>query len=150
LNFVRISFWLQLFYSPGWLACRLELADATWCHHVITVMPIQVQVPIQVQANKFNWHQPVDLTVFPVRPPPVRLCFPDLAPGGPVEAPPRRMLLLRPRPDAAAAPASDGVAEVAGVAAAASAVSASCARWVSTWSSNLLLTTLDLAQQLAP
>ncbi len=43
-------------------------------------VPIQVQVPIQLQANKFNWHQPVDLAVFPVPPPPVRLCFPELAP----------------------------------------------------------------------
>ncbi len=49
--------------------------------------------------------------------------------------------------DAAAAPASGGVA---GVVAAASAVSASCARLVSSWSSNLRLTTLDLVQQLAP
>jgi hypothetical protein len=41
----------------------------------------------------------VDLTVFPVPPPPVRLCFPDLAPGlgaGGGSSP----------PDAAAAPAS--------------------------------------------
>jgi len=60
------------------------------------------------------------------------------------------MRLLRPRPDAAAAPASGGVAGVAAVAAAASAVSASGARLVSTWSSNLRLTTLDLAQPLAP
>ncbi len=57
-------------------------------------------MPIQVQANKFNWHQPVDLAVFPAPPPPVRLCFPDLAPGlgaGRGSSP----------PDAAAAPASE-------------------------------------------
>ncbi len=44
-------------------------------------VPIQAQVPIQFQVNKFNWHQPVHLAVFPEPPPPVRLCFPDLAPG---------------------------------------------------------------------
>ncbi len=62
-------------------------------------VPIQVRVPIQVQANKINWHQPVDLTVFPVPPPPVRLCFPELAPGLGASG-------GSSPPDAAAAPAS--------------------------------------------
>ncbi len=30
-TYIDISFWVQLFYSPGWLACWLGLA-AAWCH----------------------------------------------------------------------------------------------------------------------
>jgi hypothetical protein len=30
-TYIDISFWLQLFYSPSWLAYRLGLA-AAWCH----------------------------------------------------------------------------------------------------------------------
>ncbi len=30
-TYTDISFWLQLFYLPCWLACRLGLA-AAWCH----------------------------------------------------------------------------------------------------------------------
>ena len=30
-TYIHISFWMQLFDSPGWLACRLGLA-AAWCH----------------------------------------------------------------------------------------------------------------------
>ncbi len=94
-----MSFWLQLCDSPGWLACRLELAASAATWPGVMPVPIQAQVPIQVQANKFDWHQPVVLAVFPAPPAPVRLCFPDLAPGlgvGRGSSP----------PDAAAAPAS--------------------------------------------
>jgi hypothetical protein len=30
-TYIDVSFWMQLFDSPGWLACRLGLA-AAWCH----------------------------------------------------------------------------------------------------------------------
>ena len=30
-TYIDMSFWMLLFYSPGWLACRLGLA-AAWCH----------------------------------------------------------------------------------------------------------------------
>ncbi len=30
-TYIDISFWIQLFDSPGWLACWLGLA-AAWCH----------------------------------------------------------------------------------------------------------------------
>ncbi len=103
----------------GWLACRLELAAATWCHaysnsSAYSSSSTRVYQPWALAA--------ILLLTAPARPllPPPRLLPPGLGTGG--GSSPQ---------DAAAAPASGGVA---GVAAAASAVSASGARSESSWS----------------
>ena len=63
-TYIAVSFWMQLFDSPGWLACRLGLAaalcqayDSTW----------------QVQAHEFNRHQPLQP---PLLPPPALAALP--------------------------------------------------------------------------